>query len=148
MGQLRPEKLAPGRAVLLDTVAFIYFLEHHPKHYQTAKALFRRIESGELSAMMSTLVFAELLVPAYRKKETARAASITGILSNYPNLTICPVTTRISAKAARLRADYNLRTPDAIHLATALAEKADALVTNGRDFSKLAIIEILLFDAG
>ena len=97
--------------------------------------------------MISTLVFAELLVPAYRKKEMTRVASITGILSNYPNLTICPVTTQISIKAARLRADCNLRTPDAIHLATALAHKADALVTNDRDFSKSTIIEVLFFDA-
>ena len=77
MGQLNPEKIAPGRTVSLDTDTFIYFLEHHRQHYKTARTLFHRIGIGELSGVMSCLVFAELLVPAFRAQEIERAETIT-----------------------------------------------------------------------
>ena len=147
MGQLKPENIASGSIVSLDTVTFIYFLEHHPRHYKTARILFHRIELGKLSGLMSSLVFAELLVPAFRAQENDRAETITRLLTNFPNLTICPVTTPIASEAARLRAAFGLRTPNAIHLATALLHKAHGLVTNDHGFTRSRDIELFFFDA-
>ena len=44
----------------------------------------------------------------------------------------------LTVDAARLRATYNLRTPDAIHVATALVGKADGIVTNDRRWRRLS----------
>ncbi|MBE0597416.1 MAG: PIN domain-containing protein [Desulfuromonadales bacterium] len=48
------------------------------------------------------------------------AARVQHILSHFPHLAIVPLSPAIAAEADRLRARYTLRTPDAIHLATAM----------------------------
>ena len=63
---------------------------------------------------------------------------------SFPNLKVFDITPQISAEAARLRARYGQRTPDAIHTATALAAGADLLVTNDRDLLK-AVPEIAVW---
>jgi len=147
MGQLNPEELSKGSALGLDTVVFVYFLEHHPRHYEKAKRLFQRIESGDLTGVISTLVFAELLVPAYRSNDTVRAETLIHLLSSFPNLEVLPLSSEISAEAARLRAVHGMRTPDAIHAATALKMDVAGIISNDRGFLRLAeLADIYLFD--
>jgi len=138
MGQLELDKLTKGASFALDTVVFIYFLERHPIHYSTVKKLFHRIEKAELSAVISSLVFAELLVPVYRANDIKRAQTLIHLLTNFPNLQVISLSSEISAKAAHLRAIYNLPTPDAIHAATALTVKTDGIITNDKDFLRLS----------
>lgn len=137
MGSLSPLDLPRGSTAALDTVALVYFLERHPVHHRTASRVLKRIEAGELAGVISSLVFAELLVPAYRAGDNARAGTVLRLLTSFPNLKVFDITPRISAEAARLRAKYGLRMPDAIHAATALAKGADLLVTNDIDFLKV-----------
>jgi len=86
---------------------------------------------------MASLVFAELLVPTWRRGEEETASKLIRTLSNFPHLKILPLTTEIAADAARLRARYGIRTPDAIHAATALAGSADGLITNDQGLVRL-----------
>jgi predicted nucleic acid-binding protein len=134
--------------VALDTVALVYFLENHPVHGDAARRLLVRIEKGEVSGSMSALIFTELLVPAYRVGDAGRANSVFRILADFPNLSVFDVTPDIAAASARLRALYGLRTPDSIHAATALAAKANVLVTNDRDLLKVGgEVAVWRFDA-
>jgi predicted nucleic acid-binding protein len=48
----------------------------------------------------------------------------------------------IGEGAARLRARYGLRTPDAIHLATAVAARAEAFVTTDRRLARVRELEV------
>ena len=137
MGKLNPDALKKGALVALDTVTLIYFLERHPVHYPTVRQLFRQIETGRVSAVMASLVFAELLVPAYRGGEVETVERLVRTLSNFPHLKIIPLTTEIAADAARLRARYGIRTPDAIHAATALAGGAEGIITNDQGLVRL-----------
>ena len=52
------------------------------------------------------------------------------ILSNYPNLSIIDVGYKIADIASRLRANYNIKTPDAIILATGISMNVDYFITN------------------
>ena len=134
--------------IALDTVIFIYFLEQHPVYFETVKELFRRIETDKLTAVMSSLVFTELLVPAYRADDITTVNTLSRLLINFPNIKTVPVSNEISIEAARLRAIFGMRTPDAIHAATALKMDADAIITNDKDFLKLREhIDIILLDA-
>ena len=54
-----------------------------------------------------------------------------------PHLEIIPLTAEIAADAARLRARYGIRTPDAIHAATALAGGAESFITNDQGLVRL-----------
>lgn len=131
------EAIPAGGRIALDTVVFIYFLERRDPFGVRATQLFERIEAGELPATMSSLVLAELLVPLYRSGRQHDASNLTRRLQHFRHLDIIPVGDEIAADAARLRAQYRLRTPDAIHAATALAANATGIVTHDQAFFAL-----------
>lgn len=140
-------QLKTGRIYALDTVTLVYFLERHPVYYPTAREVFSRIEAGDISGVLSAMVFAELLVPAFREGKSKLADKVVRILSHFPNLNIVPVSTEISIRAARLRAEYGLRTPDSIHAATALLVDATGIISNDRDLLKMegTGLDVILF---
>jgi len=49
-------------------------------------------------------------------------------------------------RAAQIRADHNLRTPDAIHAATALAAGVTGFITNDPVFRRIESLEVLVLD--
>lgn len=144
MGVLIPD----GDRILLDTVALIYFLERNARYVEQAEAIFRRIESGNLQGVISNLVFAELLVPLYHRGDSRAATGLANRLDNFNNLEVVALTTKISMEAARLRADHGLRTPDAIHTATAIAAQASGILTNDKRLRVLSRegLHVWLFD--
>ncbi|MCO5388367.1 PIN domain-containing protein [Desulfosporosinus sp.] len=52
----------------------------------------------------------------------------------------------VALQAARLRARYGFKTPDALFLATALEEKAEAFITNDVLLQGIENIEIVLLN--
>jgi len=58
-----------------------------------------------------------------------------------------PLTLSIADRAAQLRAEYRLRTPDAIQVATVIAGEATGLVTNDFGMRRVEGIEVLVLDA-
>jgi len=145
MGALIPD----GSQVLLDTVAIIYFLEHDGPRQQLAADILTRIEQGKLKGVISSLALTELLVPTYRAGDTSQARKLANLLRNFHNLEMVPLTDEIAMEAARLRAMHGLRTPDAIHAATAMACKADGILTNDKRLRRMERegLSVWLFDA-
>ena len=137
-----------GSRVLLDSVALIYFLETNDRYSKMAEKIFGRIESGELQGVLANLAFAELLVPLYRSGDPQAAAGLANRLINFRNLEVVTLTTEISMEAARLRAEYGLRTPDAIHGATAIISRTTGILTNDKQMKILDRegLSIWLFD--
>ena len=146
MGALIPP-IPPGSRGLLDTCTLIYFLEEHPRFGPVAERLLHRIETGDLEGRLSALAFAELLVPAYRAGEDRAAALLLDRVQGFRNLMVLDVNPAIAASAARLRAAYGLRTPDAIHAATALESQATGIVSNDAAFRRLeGALTVWLFE--
>ena len=137
-----------GERILIDTPAFIYFLEQHPRYHPLAEALFRRVEAGRLSACASVLVMTELLVPYYKNVDPARAAGLSAAVRSIDNLSMLPVSGPIAERAALLRARYGVRTPDAVHAGTGLLNGARWLVTNDAELKRLSPenLKVWLFD--
>lgn len=147
MGRLNPDHLRRGARIALDTVPLVHFLEGHPVHAPVLLQLFHGIEEGRYTAAMSSLVLTELLVPAWRAGDGSEARRLKRVLQNFANLDILDLTPEIATEAARLRSRFGLRTPDAIHAATALAAGARHLVTNDRDFLRIEPgVEVLLLE--
>jgi predicted nucleic acid-binding protein len=72
-----------------------------------------------------------------------RADEFYWLLSSYPNLEWVPPDLEIAAPAARLRAQQQLRTPDALQAATAAHAGATAFLTNDAAFERVALFETL-----
>ena len=68
------------------------------------------------------------------------------ILLHSGSFELLPITAQIAESAAVLRAHYNLRTPDALHIATAIAAGCDAFLTNDAGVKRVAEIAILVLD--
>jgi len=58
----------------------------------------------------------------------------------FEDVVVLPVTSNVFTEAARLRADHpTLKTPDAIHLATALYHRCNEFWTNDERLAKLGL---------
>jgi predicted nucleic acid-binding protein len=134
------------RSIALDTSPFIYQIQAHPTYVALTNAVFVWIEEPRHQAFTSTLTMTELLVHGYREDDQRKVDSFYGLLSRYPSLHWVPPDLRTADEAARMRATYNLRTPDAIQAATALRAGATGLVTNDPAFARIEGIETAVLD--
>ena len=66
------------------------------------------------------------------------------ILTHFPNLIICGLDEKIVDTASNIRAKYNIATPDAIHIATAIENSATEFLTNDKRLKKIKEIQISL----
>ena len=135
-----------GQKVGLDTMIFIYAFEEHPAYLAPVKHFFSVLEKGEIEAVTSTITITECLVQPYRKKDFALAAHYMVLFRNFPHLSIIPMTDDVAERAAFLRAHYNLKTPDAIQVATALASSCRAFLTNDETLAPIKVINIVVLD--
>ena len=119
-----------GRVVGLDTAPLIYFVEENPFFLPVVRPFFEGLDRGDFVAVTSSLTLTEVLTQPFRKGNGRLVESYRNILLDSANLITADVTPDIAERAARLRAERNLRTPDAIQIATAMAEGAVALLTN------------------
>lgn len=104
------------------------------------------IDSGRGSAVTSTIILVELLVEPYRLGSDELVDQYYALLTTYPHLGWVEPGLEIADLAARLRAEHNLRTPDALQAATAMWGGATGFVSNDAAFRKLSGIEVLLLD--
>jgi predicted nucleic acid-binding protein len=116
--------------ILIDTNCFIYYFEDNEIYADKLEEMFTKIQNGEIKAYMSVLSLLELLVKPKKDGNIFLENRYKLTLMNYPNLKIIDVSVGIADVAATLRAEHNIKTPDAIILATALHFNVDSFVTN------------------
>jgi predicted nucleic acid-binding protein len=140
-GQLRLYKRAA-----IDTSIFIYQLEPNPRYVALSNEVFSWLEIPGNSGVTSSLTLTELLVPAYRDRDARRLKRYQGLLTTFLNLEWVPPALEITDWAAKLRAQYGLKTPDAIQAATAVYSKMGLFLTNDPAFRQVKEINAILFD--
>jgi predicted nucleic acid-binding protein len=132
--------LPPGSRIFVDTAPLIYLLESHPVLADRFVGLFEAAAEGRLSIVISTITIAEVLTGPCKAGQTALAHRYEKALCEYE---VVGVSVTVATLAARLRARYRLRLPDAMQLAAALDCGAGAFVTHDWDFSGVDAIPIL-----
>jgi predicted nucleic acid-binding protein len=131
-----------SKVVFLDTAPLIYFIEGHSEHQNILSKLFDLNDKGGFSFITSSITLLEVLVKPLREGKTDIAEQYRNILTKAPGIEVFDITPTTSEIAARLRAQYNFRTPDAIQLATSIEAGADYFLTN--DNRLKAVNEILV----
>ena len=132
-----------GKTVGLDTAPLIFYIEDHPIYADLLDPFFEAAKAGEIRIVTSILTLLEVLVHPLKRGDESLAHQYNDILLSSPHIFTIPVTPATAQAAAELRASSNLKTPDAIHLATAIHQHADAFLTNDRDFSGVKSLSIL-----
>lgn len=135
-----------GQVVGLDTAPLIYFIEQNETYLERVRAFFQAMSRAEFQVVTSTLTLTEVLVHPLRSGNVELAGQYRDIVLDQENLTTVPVSTEIAEAAAQLRATYNLRTPDAIQMATATQEDATFFLTNDARLASIPDLEVLVLE--
>lgn len=132
-----------GSRVYLDTAPIIYSVEEHEAYWPALKPLWDFLNEGEIEVVTSELSLLESLVLPIRNEDTNLAAGYETLLTS-SQVEMVPLALPVLRTAAKLRAEQNLKTPDAIHAATAQLSNCTHLVSNDTGFRRLATIEIII----
>ena len=135
-----------GQVIGLDTAPLIYFVEEHPKYLPTIRPFFQAIDDNEFRVVTSMITLTEVLVHPLRQRNAELARQYREILMNSPGILCVPLSAEVAEEAARLRSEHNLRTPDAIHLATAHLHGAASFLTNDSTLPNIPEIQLLVLD--
>ena len=135
-----------GQVVGLDTTPLIYFIEENPTYLETIRPFFVAVDRGEFRVVTSTVTLLEVLVHPFRRGERELAQQYRDILLGAKGFITISLSQDIAEEAARLRSRYNIRTPDAIQMATALRAGASHFLTNDARLPSLPELRILVLD--
>jgi len=138
--------LRKHQRVALDTSIFIYELEDYPKYQILARHVFQWLAEPSNSALTSTLTMTEVLTRPYAEKDPLWVNRYYKLLTHYPNLEWVAPGIEIADLAARYRAQYRMRTPDAIQAATAVRSGVRGFISSDPVFKRIKEIDALLFE--
>lgn len=130
--------------IAIDSNVFIYVLEQNREFWQDALAVLKTVESGMVIGIASQLVCLEVLSDA---KLTSKQLATTEHFLAASLAMFVDVDRAVLLEAARLRREHKaLKTPDAIHLTTAIAHRCDYFVTNDAALLKLKLPNIKIIN--
>lgn len=132
--------------ISLDTSPFIYFVEQNSLYVDIMREIFKRITNEDFRSCSSVITLTEVLVQPLRQNNQTLAGKYRDLLFNGANFELISLTETIAEHASALRAKYNLRTPDALQIATALENNCDAFLCNDKDLKRVSDLPILILD--
>jgi predicted nucleic acid-binding protein len=136
-----------GQIVGLDTAPLIYYVEAHPAYLPLVDPFFAVLERGEVHGITSIVTLIEITIRPMRNGNADLVARYEDLLLDTANIDTIDLSAPIAQEAARLRATYNLRTPDAIQLATAVHAGATTFLTNDERLAVVPDLNVLVLDA-
>ena len=104
---------------------------------------FEALDRREFSIVTSTITLLEVLVHPIRQNNQQLVQQYRTILSNVTGIEMFPLDINISEHAAQLRGKYNIRTPDAIQMATAIHAGATCFLTNDVALPEIPNLQML-----
>lgn len=137
-------ELLRGKVVGLDTTPLIYFVEENEAYLGIIRPFFEAMDKGEFRVVTSMVTLLEVLVHPLRYGDSFLAQQYRDILLHARGLTTLPLSQDIAEEAARLRAVYNIRTPDAIQVATAIQAGAQFFLTNDERLPTFPELKVLI----
>jgi predicted nucleic acid-binding protein len=135
-----------GGTVGLDTAPLIYFIERHHSRAAKLKPFFAAAERREFRIVTSFVTLIEVLVQPFRNGRKDLVDEYRDILLRSNSVTAMAVDEEIAEEASRLRAQYGLKVPDAIQLATAKVGGAGWFLTNDANLPFMPGIKLLVVD--
>ena len=134
----------PSRSkVYVDTSVIIYTFEENLNYFDLLRPLWEKFQAQEIELISSELVLMEVLVLPLRNNNKSLVSDYEQLLLNSA-MQLIPINQSILRQAANLRATTNLKTPDAIHAATAISVNCDQFITNDKNFRNLSNLPVVI----
>ena len=131
--------------VYLDANAIIYSIEKRPGYAQLLQPVWQAAQTAPIEIVSSELVLMECLVGPLKAGNSGLASAYEQLFQQ-PRTRLLPISKAILRQAALLRATTKLRTPDAIHAATAQEVSCTLFVTNDAGFRGLSSLPLVVLD--
>jgi predicted nucleic acid-binding protein len=138
--------LSSVKRLALDTAPIIYFVEANPRYDALVTAIFQRIANGDIEAVTSALTLTEVLALPMQKQRSDLCRAYKTLLTSAEHFTLVSIDSGIAERAAELRARYQLRTPDALQIATSLAKDCQAFLTNDKSLHRITEIPVVVLE--
>src|SRR5262249_38118731 len=117
-----------------------------PTYHPRMKATISLIDNGILDGFSSVIMLTEVLIQPFRNQDTKLAKAYQDILTGSSHFSLLPVSAEIAEYAAQLRPNYTLKTPDALHLATAIKTSCNVFLTNDIRLQRTTEIQVRTLD--
>ena len=127
--------------VYADTQVIIYSVQRYPDYSAILEPLWQTLRTGRLKLVTSQLTVMEALVGPIKHNDEELLAIYDELLSG-TEIRLIRISLPILRLAAKLRAETSLRTPDAIHAASALSEHCDTFITNDAAFRRVEGLQV------
>ncbi len=142
MGLLTLPKHGP---VYLDANAFIYSVELVEPYRTLLEPMWQQARAGEFDVASSDITVLETLVKPLREGDEVVEMLLRSMFDAH-EVSLIPATRELWEDAARIRAETGLKTPDALHAATALGIGCALFVTNDIDFRRVDGLPVVVLD--
>ncbi|NWF58090.1 MAG: PIN domain-containing protein [Fischerella sp.] len=129
--------------IYIDTSVVIYTVEGNPDYYSLLQPLWLKFQNCELEIFSSELILLETLVLPIRNGDNSLISDYEQLLLS-SEMQLIPISQFVLKHAANLRAKTNLKTPDAIHAATALSVNCIQFITNDKSFCNVPGLPIVV----
>lgn len=130
--------------VFLDTNIFLVILNQE-KNWQLAEELLSDINKGKHMAYTSVICISEILSGFYEEDESEKGEMFITDLKAISNFIITDVDFIISKEAAKMRAKYKIKLPDAVLASSCKIHRCN-LITQDKDLKKIKEINVKSID--
>lgn len=131
--------------VYLDANPIIYTVEKHPVYGPLLQPLWQAVQAKTIEVVTSELALMETLVGPFKSSNASLERDYEQALLG-ADLRLLPITQPILREAARLRATTKLRTPDALHAATAQQAGCGLFITNDTGLRGVLSLPLVILD--
>jgi predicted nucleic acid-binding protein len=135
------------KKIMFDTAPVIYFIEEHKDFGKITDDIFKVIKNDSTYYSFSSVItLTEVLTKPLREGRKDIVEKYRNFLLNSSNFTIYPVDSLIAEKAAELRAQYGLKTPDAIQIAIGIENNGTIFISNDKNLKIVKEIEVMILE--
>jgi predicted nucleic acid-binding protein len=131
--------------VYLDANAVIFSVEKHPAYWPLLQPIWQAAKGSSIELVSSDLVLMETSIGPLKSGDSALANAYEQLFQQ-AQTRLFPITQPILREAARLRATTNLKTPDALHAATAMDANCALFITNDAGFRSVPGLSLVILD--
>ena len=122
-----------GKKAFLDTNLFIYLIEENELYLEKVHNLLQFLDKNGYEVITSTLTLGEILTKPYKDE---RLDLVERYKEFFSDMELVELNREIGSLFAEIRATYNIKTPDAVQLASAIYAKAELFVSNDDRLSR------------
>ena len=133
-------------SLAFDTAPIIYFIEANPAYDKLVTNIFNRVAAGVVEGWTSVISLSEVLVQPIVSGRKDLQKRYRELLLNSANFHTLAITAAVAENAARIRAAYGLRLPDAIQIAFAINAGCQAIVCNDHSMRRVTESRVLILD--